>query len=82
MMLQEKEKHLADILKGMGSCIVAFSGGVDSSYLAFIANRELGNAALSITGLSPSYPSFQREIAVGLVEKYGFRHEFMDSGEM
>ena len=41
-MLQEKEQHLADILRGMGSCIVAFSGGVDSSYLAFIANRELG----------------------------------------
>jgi len=81
-MLQEKEQHLADILKRMGSCIVAFSGGVDSSYLAFIANRELGNAALNVTGLSPSYPSFQREIAVGLVEKYGFRHEFMNSGEM
>jgi uncharacterized protein len=81
-MLQDKEQHLATILKSMGSCMVAFSGGVDSSYLAFIANRELGNDALAITAVSPSYPSFQRQIAVGLVEKYGFRHEFVDSGEM
>src|SRR5215468_12089054 len=82
MMLQDKERQLAARLKDMGSCIVAFSGGVDSSYLAFIASRELGNDALAITAVSPSYPSHQREIALGLIEKYGFRHEFIDSGEM
>jgi len=81
-MLQDKEQELVSNLRSMGSCIVAFSGGVDSAYLAFIANRELGNAALAVTAESPSYPSYQRNVALGLVKRYGFHHEFMVSGEM
>jgi len=81
-MPQNKERELVSILRGMGSCIVAFSGGVDSAYLAFIANRELGDAALAVTAESPSYPAYQRNVALGLVKKYGFHHESIDSGEM
>ena len=81
-MLHKKEDHLRRIFRDMRSCIVAFSGGVDSAYLALIAHQELGSEALAVTADSPSYPTHQRGVALDLVRKYGLRHEIIRSGEM
>ena len=61
--LQEKERALLERLRAAGRVLVAFSGGVDSSYLALAAHRSLGDGALAVTAVSPSYPESHRSVA-------------------
>jgi len=78
---QTKERQLAQLLTSYGSAIVAFSGGVDSAYLAYVANRELGARALAVTGDSASYPTFQRGLAEQLTSQFGIRHRIVFTEE-
>ena len=80
--LAELEARLKRALQDLGSVVVAFSGGVDSAYLAVAAARALGDRALAVTADSPSYPASHREVALKIVEQFGLRHEFIRTGEM
>jgi uncharacterized protein len=80
--LEHKEAALYRILADLPSLIVAYSGGVDSAYLAFAATRTLGANALCVTADSPSYPERHRQMAVRLAGEFGFHHEFVRTDEM
>ena len=78
----EKEQLLQAHLAKLPSLIVALSGGADSAYLAWAAHRALGDAALSVTALSPSYSAHDRVIVEEFVRALGVRHEFIETHEM
>jgi uncharacterized protein len=80
--LREKEAALFEGLRGKGRMMVAFSGGVDSSYLAWAAHRVLGEDCLSVTAVSPSYPASHRAMAEEIVAKFSLPHRFIETHEM
>ncbi len=80
--LENKEQHLHDGLAAVPSLIVAYSGGVDSAYLAYAAHRALGERMLAVTALSASYSARDRQEAERVVAGAGFRHEFIETDEL
>jgi len=79
--LEQKESALLSQLSGYSSIIVALSGGADSAYLAWAAKRALGDGALSVTALSPSFSAFDRSTVEEFVSRVRLRHEFVETHE-
>jgi uncharacterized protein len=80
--LGERERRLDARLEAAGSVVVAFSGGVDSAYLAVRAHHVLGRRALAVTADSPSLARAQRAQAEQLAAAFGFAHRVIATHEV
>lgn len=80
--LDVKASALDTRLAGLGSVLVAYSGGVDSAFLAITAARVLGPRSLCVTADSPSYPDRHRELATSVARAFALRHEFIRTDEL
>jgi pyridinium-3,5-biscarboxylic acid mononucleotide sulfurtransferase len=78
----DKAIRLTQELKKVPSLLVAYSGGVDSAYLAFAAHQALGEHMLAVTALSASYSSRDREMAETCVRDFAIPHEFIETHEV
>lgn len=80
--LRAKQDALFERLRAARRVMVAFSGGVDSSYLAWAAREALGDDCLAVTAVSPSYPESHRQMAEELVARFDLPHRFVETHEM
>lgn len=81
-MLKDKQAKLNSLLQELGSVVVAYSGGVDSTFLASIAHDALGEKALAVTASSPIYPAAEIAQAESLARQLGLRHILIETSEL
>ena len=81
-MLEEKLNSLKTTLKSLESVVIAYSGGVDSTFLSKIAFDVLGDNALAVTATSKTYPRSEFQEAIKIAREIGIKHETIVSEEL
>ena len=78
----EKLKKLQDYLRSLESVAVAFSSGVDSTFLLKVAKDTLGDKVMAVTAQSCSFPKRELKEAIAFCEKEGIKHVICESEEL
>jgi uncharacterized protein len=79
--IESKQNALFDVLRGLESVLVAYSGGADSAYLAWAAHTVLEARAIAVTADSASLPASHKRDAEAFAREHGFRHEIVETRE-
>jgi uncharacterized protein len=79
---QERLERLRLTLRSLGSAVIAYSGGVDSSLLLRVAHEVLGERALGVIGRSDSYAEHELALAIAQARQFGARIETVATGEL
>jgi uncharacterized protein len=81
MIFMDKLQKLKALLQSLPGAVIAYSGGVDSTFLAIVAHEVLGDRALAVTAVSPTYPESQLSEAQALVAQFGLPHLVIHTDE-
>ncbi len=80
--LEIKKKYLISLLRKAGKIALAFSGGVDSTFLLQSAYEALGNHVIALTARSPLHPAMEIEFAIAFAKQLGVRHSIINTNEL